>query len=175
MIRDILRMGDQRLLEIAKPVLQSDFDTDALNKLVDDMFDTMSAAQGVGLAAPQIGVNLQLFVFGFESGARAPNTPAVPRTVLCNPVVLPLTKTQEEDWEGCLSIPGLRGMVPRCIHIRYFGQDIHGQQIEGEARGFHARVIQHEYDHLIGQLYPARIKNFDLFGYNDILFPDKGF
>ena len=171
MIREILRMGDPRLLRIAQSV--TDFDSAGLHALVDDMFDTMAAAQGVGLAAPQIGVDLQLFVFGFDVSTRYPDAPAVPRSVLCNPVITPLGETREEGWEGCLSIPGLRGAVPRHAHIHYRGLDARGQPVEGEAQGFHARVIQHEYDHLIGRLYPSRIENFALFGYTDILFPEQ--
>lgn len=171
MIRDILRMGDPRLLRMAQPV--TDFDSSEMRALIADMFDTMAAAQGVGLAAPQIGVDLQLFVYGFEASTRYPDAPAVPRRVLCNAVITPVSAEREEGWEGCLSIPGLRGAVPRATHIRYSGQDAHGQPVEGEAEGFHARVIQHEYDHLIGRLYPSRIENFALFGYTDILFPDQ--
>jgi peptide deformylase len=172
MIRDILRMGDPRLVRQAQPVTA--FDSDDLRTLVDDMFETMSAAQGVGLAAPQIGVDLRLIVYGFDASARYPGAPAVPRTVLCNPVIEFTTETREEGWEGCLSIPGLRGSVPRYLDIRYSGWDVHGKSVNGTAHGFHARVIQHEYDHLDGRLYPSRIENFALFGYTDILFPDTG-
>ncbi|MBJ7263579.1 MAG: peptide deformylase [Burkholderiaceae bacterium] len=171
MIRDILRIGDPRLLCVAPPA--TDFDSVRMRQLIADMFDTMAAAQGVGLAAPQIGVDLQVFVYGFEASTRYPDAPAVARSVLCNPVITPCSDRREEGWEGCLSIPGLRGSVPRFTHIHYQGHDAHGRVVEGEAQGFHARVIQHEYDHLIGRLYPSRIENFALFGYTDVLFPEQ--
>ena len=139
--------------------------------LVADMFETMAAAQGVGLAAPQIGVDLQLVIFGFDRNERYPDAPAVPQTILCNPVITPLSDEMEDGWEGCLSVPGLRGLVPRYRHIRYTGLDPQGQPIEREAEGFHARVVQHECDHLIGRLYPSRIQDFSKFGYTEILFP----
>ena len=171
MIRDILRMGDPRLLRVAQPV--TDFDSAEMRQLIADMFDTMAAAKGVGLAAPQIGVDLQVFVYGFEASTRYSDAPAVARSVLCNPVITPRSDSREEGWEGCLSIPGLRGAVPRFTHIHYAGQDAHGHAVAGESEGFHARVIQHEYDHLIGRLYPSRIENFALFGYTDVLFPEQ--
>ena len=170
MIRDILKMGDPRLLLIAKPVVQ--FGTPALKALIDDMFETMHHAKGVGLAAPQIGEDLQLVIFGFERNARYPDAPAVPPTILCNPVIEPLSEETEPGWEGCLSVPGLRGQVPRYTHIRYSGQDPDGQLIEREASGFHARVVQHECDHLIGRLYPSRIVDFSTFGFMSVMFPD---
>ena len=169
MIRTILKMGDPRLLRVAQPVQR--FDTPELHALVADMFDTMAHAQGVGLAAPQIGVDLQLVIFGFEHNERYPDAPPVPQTVLCNPVITPLSDEREDGWEGCLSVPGLRGLVPRYRHIRYSGHDPHGQRIEREAEGFHARVVQHECDHLIGRLYPSRIRDFTRFGYTEVLFP----
>lgn len=169
MIRDILKMGDPRLLEIAAPV--QPFDTPDLQTLIDDMFDTMRDAGGVGLAAPQIGVGLQLVIFGFEHSDRYPDAPSVPRTILLNPVVTPLSPDREDGWEGCLSVPGLRGMVPRYRQIRYCGVDPTGKPIEREAEGFHARVVQHECDHLIGRLYPSRIEDFSKFGFTDVLFP----
>ena len=169
-IREILKMGDERLLRLAPPV--AEFDTDALHLLISDMFDTMRAASGAGLAAPQIGVDLQLVIFGTdEVNPRYPNAPLVPRTVLLNPVITPLRAAQEEDWEGCLSVPGLRGMVPRYTHINYTGFDQYGDVIDRTVEGFHARVVQHECDHLIGKLYPMRIRDFTQFGFTSVLFP----
>ena len=169
-IREILKMGDQRLLRVAPPV--TEFDTDGLHLLISDMFDTMRAVSGAGLAAPQIGVDLQLVIFGTdEVNPRYPNAPLVPRTVLLNPVITPLRAGQEEDWEGCLSVPGLRGMVPRYTHINYTGFDQYGDVIDRTVEGFHARVVQHEYDHLIGKLYPMRIRDFTQFGFTSVLFP----
>ncbi|HOM14253.1 MAG TPA: peptide deformylase, partial [Rubrivivax sp.] len=147
-IREILKMGDARLLRIAAPV--SDFDSPQLLALVEDMFDTLRAANGAGLAAPQIGEDLQLVIFGFDHNDRYPEAPAVPQTVLINPVVEPIGGEMEDGWEGCLSVPGLRGVVPRFARIRYRGFDAQGRVIEREADGFHARVVQHECDHLIG-------------------------
>lgn len=171
MIHDILKMGDARLLRVAQPVER--FDTPELHALVADMFDTMHAAQGVGLAAPQIGVDLQLVIFGFDNNERYPDAPAVPPTILCNPVITPLDDSTEDGWEGCLSVPGLRGLVPRYTRIRYQGFDPHGAPIEREVDGFHARVVQHECDHLIGRLYPSRIQDFSQFGFTEILFPGR--
>ena len=169
-IREILKMGDERLLRVAPPV--TEFDTDGLHLLISDMFDTMRAVSGAGLAAPQIGVDLQLVIFGTdEVNPRYPNAPLVPRTVLLNPVITPLRAGQEEDWEGCLSVPGLRGMVPRYTHINYTGFDQYGDVIDRTVEGFHARVVQHEYDHLIGKLYPMRIRDFTQFGFTSVLFP----
>ena len=169
-IREILKMGDARLLRVAPPVL--DFDTDALHLLISDMFDTMHAVSGAGLAAPQIGVDLQLVIFGTdEINPRYPNAPLVPRTVLLNPVITPLRAAEEDDWEGCLSVPGLRGMVPRYTHINYSGFDQYGDVIDRTVEGFHARVVQHECDHLIGKLYPMRIRDFTQFGFTSVLFP----
>jgi len=169
MIREILKMGDARLLRIAKPV--ETFDTPELHALIADMFDTMHAAGGVGLAAPQIGVDLQLVIFGFEQSERYPDAPPVPRTILLNPTIRPTTEEMEEGWEGCLSVPGMRGAVDRYTRILYSGFDPLGLQIEREAEGCHARGVQHEYDHLIGRLYPSRIKDFSKFGYTEVLFP----
>jgi len=169
-IRQILKMGDERLLRLAPPV--TEFDTDALHLLISDMFDTMHAVSGAGLAAPQIGVDLQLVIFGTDKvNPRYPNAPLVPRTVLLNPVITPLRDGEEEDWEGCLSVPGLRGMVPRYTHINYTGFDQYGDVIDRTVEGFHARVVQHECDHLIGKLYPMRIRDFTKFGYMSVLFP----
>ncbi len=169
-IREILKMGDARLLRIAEPVQA--FDTAELHALIADMFDTMEAASGAGLAAPQIGVNLQLVIFGFSHNARYPEAPPVPRTVLINPQIEPLGSDEEEGWEGCLSVPGLRGLVPRFALIRYRGLDPLGQAIEREADGFHARVVQHEVDHLVGRLYPTRMRDLTRLGYTSVLFPD---
>ncbi|MEO6972999.1 MAG: peptide deformylase [Rhodoferax sp.] len=169
-IREILKMGDPRLLRVAQPV--TEFDTDALHLLVSDMFDTMRAANGAGLAAPQIAVDLQLVIFGTDAiNPRYPDAPLVPRTVLLNPVITPLGDEEEDGWEGCLSVPGLRGVVPRWSNIRYTGFDQYGDPIERTAEGFHARVVQHECDHLIGKLYPMRVRDFTKFGFTEILFP----
>ncbi len=168
-VREILKMGDPRLLRQAEPVTA--FDTPELHELIADMFDTMHAANGAGLAAPQIGVNLQLVIFGFSNNARYPDAPPVPETVLLNPVLTPLSDEMEEGWEGCLSVPGLRGVVPRYTSLRYQGVDPYGQPIDREVDGFHARVVQHECDHLIGVLYPMRVKDFSRFGYTEVLFP----
>ena len=168
-IHKILKMGDARLLRVAQPVLH--FNTPELRSLIADMFETMEAANGAGLAAPQIGVDLQLVIFGFTHNERYPEAPAVPRTVLINPVITPLGDEEQNGWEGCLSVPGLRGMVPRWTQIRYAGVDPTGQPIEREADGFHARVVQHECDHLIGRLYPTRMRDFTQFGYTSVLFP----
>ena len=168
-VRDILKMGDPRLLRQAEPV--SDFNTPELHALIADMFDTMHAANGAGLAAPQIGVNLQLVIFGFSSNERYPDAPAVPETVLLNPVLTPLADEMEEGWEGCLSVPGLRGVVPRYARLRYQGFDPYGKPIDREVDGFHARVVQHECDHLNGILYPMRIRDFSRFGFTEVLFP----
>jgi peptide deformylase len=169
-VREILKMGDERLLRVAAPV--TDFDSPALLALVEDMFDTMRAAGGAGLAAPQIGEDLQLVIFGFERNPRYPEAPPVPLTVLCNPVIEPIGDALEDGWEGCLSVPGLRGVVPRFARIRYRGFDARGVAIEREAEGFHARVVQHECDHLIGRLYPTRMTDMTRFGYTSVLFPD---
>jgi peptide deformylase len=171
-IRDILKMGDPRLLRVAQPVAPADFDSDALHLLITDMLDTMRAANGAGLAAPQIGVDLQLVIFGSnDRNPRYPDRPVVPPTVLINPVITPIGDAEEEDWEGCLSVPGLRGVVPRWAHIRYTGFDQYGDAIDRTVQGFHARVVQHECDHLWGKLYPMRVRDFAQFGYTDVLFP----
>ena len=170
-IREILKMGDPRLLRVAAPV--TEFDTPELKALINDMFETMEDAGGVGLAAPQIGVDLQLVVFGFEHSDRYPDEPEVPRTILLNPLITPLSRDMEEGWEGCLSVPGLRGVVSRHSLIRYQGVDPNGVPIDRTAEGFHARVVQHECDHLIGRLYPSRITDFSRFGFIDVLFPGE--
>ena len=169
-VREILKMGDPRLLRIAPPV--EAFGTPELDELIRDMFETMHAVNGAGLAAPQIGVDLALVIFGFGRNQRYPDAPPVPETVLINPRLAPLSDVEEEGWEGCLSVPGLRGVVPRWAHIRYSGQDQAGRPIDREAEGFHARVVQHECDHLIGTLYPMRVRDFSRFGYTSVLFPD---
>ena len=171
-VREILKMGDARLLRVAQPVTA--FDTPELRALIADMFDTMAAANGAGLAAPQIGVDLQLVIFGFERNQRYPDAPAVPKTVLINPVITPLSEAVEEGWEGCLSVPGLRGIVPRYSRIRYTGVDAEGRPIDREAEGFHARVVQHECDHLIGRLYPTRMTDLTKLGFTSVLFPELG-
>ncbi|MEN4824909.1 peptide deformylase [Pseudomonas sp. P39-UII1] len=171
MIRDILKMGDERLLRIAPPVLEHLIGSAELQQLIDDMFETMRHVGGVGLAAPQIGIDLQLVIFGFERSERYPDAEAVPQTILLNPVITPLSTEVEDGWEGCLSVPGLRGVVPRYKHIRYEGLDPQGNPIDRVADGFHARVVQHECDHLVGRLYPSRIQDFAKFGYTEVLFP----
>ena len=169
-VRDILKMGDPRLLRVAKPVQA--FNTSELKALVEDMFETMRAVDGAGLAAPQIGVDLAVVIFGFSKNGRYPDAPPVPETVLINPQIEALSDAEEEGWEGCLSVPGLRGVVPRWARIRYTGFDLQGRRIEREADGFHARVVQHECDHLIGTLYPMRIRDFSRFGFTSVLFPE---
>jgi peptide deformylase len=194
-VRNILKMGDARLLRVAPPVTQ--FDTDELHLLITDLLDTMRAADGAGLAAPQIGVDLQVVIFGTDSvNPRYPEAPLVPRTVLINPVITPLLPSRQapqhwkplqlaslpdaadlspyqiEDWEGCLSVPGLRGKVPRFSHIHYVGFNQFGDLIDRTVEGFHARVVQHECDHLIGMLYPMRVRDFAQFGFTSELFPE---
>ena len=169
-VREILKMGDPRLLRVAQPVVE--FDTPALDALIADMFETLHAANGAGLAAPQIGVDLALVIFGFGKNQRYPDAPPVPETVLINPRITPLSDLEEEAWEGCLSVPGLRGVVPRWAQIRYAGFDPKGRPIERDAEGFHARVVQHECDHLIGTLYPMRMRDHSRFGYTSVLFPE---
>ena len=170
-VRAILKMGDPRLLRLAQPV--TEFDTDALHLLLKDLLDTMHAAHGAGLAAPQIGEDLQMVVFGSgQPNPRYPDAPVVPRTVLINPVITPIGDEEQLDWEGCLSVPGLRAMVPRWSKVRYTGFDIYGDPIDRTVDGFHARVVQHECDHLWGKLYPMRVRDFTKFGFTEVLFPD---
>ncbi len=169
-VREILKMGDARLLRVAAPVQR--FDTPELHELIGDLLDTMEAANGAGLAAPQIGVDLQVVIFGFTRNERYPEAPAVPRTVLINPTIEALADEEESGWEGCLSVPGLRCVVPRWTRIRYRGFDPLGQTVDREAEGFHARVVQHECDHLIGRLYPTRMRDLTQFGYTSVLFPE---
>jgi peptide deformylase len=171
MIRDILKMGDPRLLRVAKPV--DDILDPELPGLIGDMYETMYATNGVGLAAPQIGIDLRLMIFGFEESPRYPDEKPVPATTLINPWVEILTDETEEGWEGCLSVPGMRGWVPRATHIRYGGTLEDGAALERQARGFHARLFQHEFDHLNGVLYPQRIRDMTKFGFIEALFPDS--
>ena len=169
-VREILKMGDPRLFRVAEPIAQ--FDTDALHLLITDLLDTMRAANGAGLAAPQIGVDLQVVIFGTgEPTPRYPDAPPVPRTVLINPVITPIGVEEALDWEGCLSVPGLRAQVPRWSQIRYTGFDQFGDAIDRTVDGWHARVVQHECDHLIGKLYPMRVRDFTKFGFTEVLFP----
>ena len=166
-VRTVLLMGNPSLLATAQPV--ADFDTPELHALVDDLMDTMAAEDGAGLAAPQIGVGLRVVVFGFEHNERYPEADAVPRTVLVNPVIEPLSDDRDQGWEGCHSVPGLRGVVSRYTHIRYQGFDQFGNAINREAHDFHARVVQHECDHLDGILYPQRMTDMRFFGYTEVL------
>jgi peptide deformylase len=173
---DILKMGDPRLLRTAQAV--TEFDTDELHLLISDLLDTMRAANGAGLAAPQIGVDLQLVIFGTDApNPRYPDAQVVPRTVLINPQITPLAEPGlapelQDDWEGCLSLPGLRGKVPRFTQIRYTGFDQYGDPIDRTVQGFHARVVQHECDHLLGLLYPMRMRDFSQFGFTSVLCPE---
>ncbi len=170
MIRSILKMGEVSLFEPSRKVER--FGTPELHALLDDLRDTMQAANGAGIAAPQIGVNLQVVVFGADAiNPRYPDAPLIPRTVLINPVITPQGGETEDGWEGCLSVPGMRGLVPRALRIRYSGFDEHGDVIERDADGFHARVVQHECDHLWGVLYPMRIRDMSKFGFTSVLFP----
>ena len=171
MKRDVLKMGDPRLLQPAHKVQK--FATPQLFELIADMRETMRALEGAGLAAPQIGVNLRVVIFGGRANSRYPDAATVPDTVLVNPAITPLGEETEEDWEGCLSVPGMRGKVPRYRHIRYQGCDEYGALIDRTVNGFHARVVQHECDHLDGILYPMRIRDFSNFGFTDVLFPDR--
>jgi peptide deformylase len=171
MIREVLRMGDPRLLQPSQPVAA--FGTPELEALLQDLRDTMAERNGAGLAAPQIGVPLQVVIFGVEHNDRYPDALPVPYTELVNPVLTPLSEAIDEDWEGCLSVPGLRGIVPRYSHLRYEGFDPLGRPLRREVDGFHARVVQHECDHLLGILYPMRMRDLSRFGYTDILFPDS--
>ena len=171
MIRNVLRMGNPRLLEASKPV--EAFDTPALRALIEDMRDTMAHLDGAGLAAPQIGVLLRVVVFGVHANPRYPDAEEVPDTVLINPVLEPVADEMEEGWEGCLSVPGLRGVVPRFLRLHYSGFDERGNLIERTVDGFHARVVQHEFDHLEGILYPMRVRDFSRFGFVDVLFPGQ--
>ncbi|HYS51149.1 MAG TPA: peptide deformylase [Burkholderiales bacterium] len=171
MIREVLKMGDLRLLEKSQPV--EAFGTPQLRELIADMRDTMAHLNGAGLAAPQIGVPLRVVIFGVTLNPRYPDAEEVPDTVLINPVITPLEEEMEEDWEGCLSVPGMRGVVPRFKKVRYQGFDESGNPIDRSVEGFHARVVQHECDHLDGILYPMRMRDMSQFGFVDVLFPDQ--
>jgi len=171
MIREVLRMGDPRLLEISRPV--ETFGTPELRELIADMRDTMAHLNGAGLAAPQIGVPLRVVIFGVKHNPRYPDAEEVPDTVLVNPVITPLGDEMDEAWEGCLSVPGMRGAVPRFSRLRYRGFDEEGHPIDRSVEGFHARVVQHECDHLDGILYPMRIRDMSKFGFVEVLFPDQ--
>ena len=171
MIRDVLRMGDPRLWQVSRPI--EAFGTVELADLLTDMRDTMAHLNGAGLAAPQIGVPLRVVIFGVKSNPRYPGIDDVPDTVLINPVLAPLSDEIEEGWEGCLSVPGMRGWVPRYQKLKYSGFDEQGHRFEREVEGFHARVVQHEVDHLDGVLYPMRIRDFTRFGFNEALFPGQ--
>ncbi len=168
-IRDILKMGNPDLLKVSEPV---DFEKDDLTTLIEDMKETMKANDGAGLAAPQIGVFKRLVIFGFDTNDRYPEADSVPFTVLINPIITPLSDEQENGWEGCLSVPGLRGVVPRYTHIKYEGYDAEGKKIEREVEDFHARVVQHECDHLDGILYPMKIEDYRYFGFHEEIFKD---
>lgn len=170
MVREILKMGDPRLLLPSKAIVE--VPSKEIDALVVDMLDTMQSAGGVGLAAPQIGVDMQVVIFGFERSERYPDALPIPFTVLINPEIMPITEEMEEGWEGCLSVPGLRGVVPRYKKIRYRGICPTGERLEREVEGFHARVVQHECDHLLGILYPMRVTDFSRFGFTEILFPE---
>ena len=169
-IKPVLRMGDSVLLQRAAAVEQ--FDTPELHALIRDMEDTMEAMNGAGIAAPQIGVSLRVVIFGVGANPRYPDAEEVPYTVLVNPELTPLDEEMEEGWEGCLSVPGMRGVVPRYSRLRYTGFDQYGNPIDRTVSGFHARVVQHECDHLDGILYPMRIRDFSRFGFTEVLFPD---
>jgi peptide deformylase len=169
-VRTVLRMGDPLLYRRAEAVTA--FDTPELERLIADMFDTMAAYKGAGLAAPQIGVSQRVVIFGVQSNPRYPNAEAVPTTILINPTLHPVGIQMEDGWEGCLSVPGMRGLVNRYAQLRYTGYDQHGNPIDRTVSGFHARVVQHECDHLDGILYPMRLKDLRLFGYEDVLFPE---
>ncbi len=171
MIREVLKMGDLRLLEKSQPV--EGFGTPQLRELIADMRDTMAHLNGAGLAAPQIGVPLRVVIFGVTRNPRYPDAEEVPDTVLVNPVITPIGAEMEEDWEGCLSVPGMRGVVPRFKTLRYQGFDESGNPIDRSVAGFHARVVQHECDHLDGILYPMRMRDMSQFGFVEVLFPDQ--
>lgn len=170
-VKKVLKMGDPRLLRVAEPI--TEFNTAELDALIQDMLDTMAEYNGAGLAAPQIGVNKRLVIFGVEANPRYPDVEAIPTTILINPNLKPLIDKMDEDWEGCLSVPGMRGLVPRYTKLRYTGVDRNGKLIFAEVYGFHARVVQHECDHLDGILYPQRIRNMINFGFEDELFKEQ--
>jgi peptide deformylase len=171
-IRPILKMGEPLLLQTAIQVSPEAISSSEIQEMIQDLLDTMKDANGAGLAAPQIGISLQIVVFGFEKNVRYPNEAPIPQTILINPIITPLSKELESGWEGCLSVPGLRGLVPRFQNIRYQGLDNHGHIVDRTVSGFHARVVQHECDHLFGKLYPMRIEDMTQFGFTEILFPN---
>lgn len=171
-IRTILKMGDPRLLEVASLVDIEHITSAPVQEVIDDLLDTMRATNGAGLAAPQIGVDMQIVAFGFEHNPRYPDAKPIPETILINPVISILGTQEEEGWEGCLSVPGIRAQVPRYTHIRYQGYDRQGQVIDRTVEDFHARVVQHECDHLFGKLFPMRVKDFRHFGFTEVLFPN---
>ncbi len=171
-VREILRMGDERLLRVAQAVPESMFGSAEMTALIADLVDSMKAASGAGIAAPQIGVDLRVVIFGGTGkNPRYPDAPEIPFTVLCNPLLEPLDNERSAGWEGCLSVPGLRGEVPRFEHLRYSGRDAAGMEFTRVVDGFHARVVQHEVDHLDGMLYPRRVEDMTKFGFTDVLFP----
>lgn len=170
-VRDVVKIGNPLLLQVSAPV--TEFNTPELETLIADMFDTMASLNGAGLAAPQIGVLKRLVIFGVEANPRYPDVEPVPTTILINPVIKPLGKAMDEDWEGCLSVPGMRGLVPRYTHIRYTGVDQYGKPIDREVKGFHARVVQHECDHIDGILYPQRIRDMRMFGLESEIFKES--
>jgi peptide deformylase len=173
-IYEILKMGDPRLFKNAALVDVAEISSPKIQQIIQDLLETMKSANGAGLAAPQIGVDLQIVVFGFEKSVRYPDADPVPQTIIINPVITPLSFELEEGWEGCLSVPGLRGIVPRYQKIRYQGLNEQGEIIDRKVSGFHARVVQHECDHLHGYLFPMRVKDFTRFGFTEVLFPDLG-
>lgn len=171
-IQEILKMGNPRLLLKSELVDPRTIRSEKIQSIITDLFDTMRAVNGAGLAAPQIGHNLQIVLFGFTKNPRYPDAPAIPETVLINPHITVISNVDEEDWEGCLSVPGIRAKVPRFKKIRYQGLNGEGEVIDRTVDGFHARVVQHECDHLIGKLFPMRVKDFTNFGFTSVLFPD---
>jgi peptide deformylase len=171
-IRPILKMGEPLLLQTALQVPPEAIASSEIQAIIQDLLDTMKDANGAGLAAPQIGISSQIVVFGFEKNVRYPNEAPIPQTILINPIITPISKDLESGWEGCLSVPGLRGLVPRFQSIRYQGLDNHGNIVDHTVSGFHARVVQHECDHLFGKLYPMRIEDMTQFGFTEILFPN---
>jgi peptide deformylase len=171
-IQTVIKMGDPRLLQKSELINPHEIRGEKIQSIITDLFDTMRAVNGAGLAAPQIGHALQIVIFGFNHNPRYPDAPAVPETVLINPHITVLSNAEEEDWEGCLSVPGLRAKVPRFKKIRYQGLDAQGEIIDRTVEGFHARVVQHECDHLIGKLFPMRVKDFTNFGFTSVLFPE---
>jgi peptide deformylase len=171
-VKEVLRMGDSRLLLKSELVDPDSIPTARIQSIITDLFDTMKAVNGAGLAAPQIGHKIQIVIFGFERNSRYPDAPAIPETVLINPHITVISNVEEDGWEGCLSVPGIRAKVPRFKKIRYQGLGAQGEIIDRTVEGFHARVVQHECDHLIGKLFPMRVKDFTNFGFTSVLFPE---